>query len=394
MSDSVVPMTAKLVHVITVVASLFAVTLAVNMEVPLYRQYADVSGYSEGVIAIAFGAYIVGLIPVLTFLGGVSDRIGRKQTLFLSLLVSLAANVFIISFPNMEALMIVRAMNGVAVGLCVGASASYFLEAFGRPSKATLLNGVVVALGLGVGSLLTTASLWFVGGLSPYSYYLITLLTVVCLVAVVFVPNITATRDSHLLRLPFYSRSSIPYCLAIFFAWSMVGIVIAATPSELQRLGYDSFGGVITFLAIGTGAFFQLYCRHLPSEFSIRVGYVLMIASFFLLILGVWFASIVLILISALLAGASGFGFIYLGGMSAVMTACGNESARAVSGFLLFAYLGLGIPCILVGFLAEEFGLLNALIGVFTFVGVVGALAKIVKTVFLQYLNVAWRENK
>jgi MFS family permease len=49
--------------------------------------------------------------------------------------------------------------------------------------------------------------------------------------------------------------------------------------------------------------------------------------------------------------------------LAAVIQASGQKKARAVSGYFLFAYLGLGLPCILTGFLADRFGVFYALAG-------------------------------
>ena len=36
----------------TVVAAIVAVTLAVNLQVPLYKTYADVAGYRQGLVSV------------------------------------------------------------------------------------------------------------------------------------------------------------------------------------------------------------------------------------------------------------------------------------------------------------------------------------------------------
>ncbi|MGH9955513.1 MAG: hypothetical protein ACREBC_00090 [Pyrinomonadaceae bacterium] len=93
------------------------------------------------------------------------------------------------------------------------------------------------------------------------------------------------------------------------------------------------------------------------------VGYVLLALAYALLLCGIGLERLSLILVGSAFAGATCFGFIYLGGLAAVIQASGQKKARAVSGYFLFAYLGLGLPCILTGFLADSFGVFYALAG-------------------------------
>ena len=46
------------------IASLYFVTVAVNIQVPLYGTYAHNAGYGSGITALAFALYILGVLPV------------------------------------------------------------------------------------------------------------------------------------------------------------------------------------------------------------------------------------------------------------------------------------------------------------------------------------------
>jgi ABC-type Na+ efflux pump permease subunit len=52
-----------------------------------------------------------------------------------------------------------------------------------------------------------------------------------------------------------------------------------------------------------------------------------------------------------------------LGGLAEVVRLSSSQSARAVSGYFVCAYLGYGLPVILIGFFADRIGILNALLG-------------------------------
>lgn len=354
----------RIVQVCVVTAALLVITLSVNLEAPLYKTYAQAAGFGEGLVAVTFAAYVAGLVPVLILLGGISDRLGRKPVMLLSLVTILAANLLILFEPTMPMLINVRLLQGVGVGLSLGASAAYIVEILEDNSSVASITGVVTTVGLGGGSLLTGASLLYHQSLTPHSYYIITAATAICLVLMLFMPNKKSTATSRMVRLPYISNKTIGFCMAILLAWSLNGVMIAVVPGELERIGFTGWSAMVVFLSITTGAIFQPLSRRLGSHKALTLGYILLAFGVILLLIGVGLHSLTLILISAALSGASGFGLIYQGGLAAVIATSGEESARAVSGYFLFAYIGLGLPSIAIGYLAEVFGVLIALIGV------------------------------
>jgi len=348
-------------QVFIISASLLLITLSVNLQVPLYKTYAQSAGYGNGLIAVTFSAYVLGLLPVLIMLGGISDRIGRKPTMLLGLFSALFANILIILRPEMHTLLIVRVLQGVAVGLTLGAATAYLSEVLGNTSRVASISGAIVTIGLGSGSLLTSTALLYHYSDAPYSYFGVTIATSLCLALMLFMPGRGHSYSRAIVRLPFVSKSSLRFCIAIFLAWSLSGTIIATIPGELERLALTGWSGLLVFLTIGTGVFFQPWSRRLGPRRSLIAGYVLLILAYAILLAGVQFGSLGLILIASACSGASSFGFIYLGGLAAVVDSSGLEKARAVSGYFLFAYTGLGIPCILIGYLSEKSGLFDAL---------------------------------
>lgn len=343
-------------------ASLLMITLSVNLQVPLYKVYAHTAGYSNGFIAVAFSAYIVGLLPVLIMFGGISDRIGRKPVMLLSLLIAFFANVFMILEPSMLMLVKVRVLQGVAVALSLGAATAYLTELLKNPTRSANIAGFVITVGLGCGSLLTSIALVYEFSIIPVSYFGISIAILICSLMMSFMPATSGIPSKKIFRLPYLSAHTITYCFSIFFAWSLTGIIIATLPGELERIHYSNWTGLLVLFAICVGAICQPLSRKINPAASMAIGYTLLISAFTLMLAGVKFSSLGIILIAAACSGASSFGFIYLGGLSAVVQSSGPEKARAVSGYFLFAYLGLGLPCIFTGYVAEKNGLFPALL--------------------------------
>jgi len=70
-----------------------------------------------------------------------------------------------------------------------------------------------------------------------------------------------------------------------------------------------------------------------------------------------------LVLTGVAIAGTACYGFTYLGGLAEVVRLSNAQSARAVSGYFVCAYLRYGLPVIFIGFFADRIGILNALLG-------------------------------
>lgn len=352
---------------IIVGTALFLITAAVNLEVPLYGVYAAGAGFGAGLTAVVFAAYIGALVPTLIVFGGISDRVGRKPILLVGLGCAILATALMIFAPSVTALFVARVLQGIGVGLSIGAGTAFLAELLGGAAgaaRAASLAAVTTSLGFGSGALLTSAGLATVSTVPPISYVLVALLALGCFLAVSALRvrgGVTGT--GALLRLPYYPTGVWGYGVAIAVAWAVTGLVIAVVPGELAQHGLGVWSGPTLFLVNGTGALMQPLARRLAPVAALRVGFVLLPLGYGLLVLGAWQGVLPGILAGAMLAGAACYGFTYLGGLSAVSVAGGVERARAVSGYFLCAYLGLGLPSIAVGFLADRIGIVTALVG-------------------------------
>lgn len=151
--------------------------------------------------------------------------------------------------------------------------------------------------------------------------------------------------------------------MAIALAWAVTGLVIAIVPAQLAQHQLAAWAGLALFLVNGTGALVQPLARRFEAKNSIRIGLILLSLGYILLVFGAGFGILFLVLAGSAIAGAACYGFTYLGGLAQVIKAGGEQRASAVSGYFLFAYLGFGLPSILIGFIADWVGVMNALIG-------------------------------
>lgn len=346
-----------------VALTLFAITAAVNLQYPLYAAYMDAAGYGFGMRTAGFAVYVLGVVPVMAWCGGASDAVGRKVPLLAALAAAGASVAVMMAFPTAHALFAARLLQGVAVALCFGAGTACLAEWFGDARRAAWWAALTTSLGFGGGALLTSM-LARPGDLHPFSYPLVLSLVAVAIGGLLALPSRpVATPGASWLRLPCYPPGTVPFTIGIGIAWSVSGIILALAPHLLRGDGHAAWAGIGLFALCGAGAAVQAVPGVQPRSpgRGVAIGALCSGLAFALLVCGAALHQPVLVVLSAGVAGASGFGFMYLAGLTAVTVAGGQRRSAAVSGFLLSAYIGFGGPCILVGLLADRLDMLVAL---------------------------------
>jgi len=373
-----------------VVLALFAVATAVNLQLPLYAAYGDHAGYGHGMRAAAFASYVVGLIPILAFLGGLSDVLGRKAMVLAALAMALLATVLLWIWPTVPALVAARLLQGASVAVSAAACTAYLAELLplaGAAARAAALTALTTALGFGGGALLTSLCRVLPGGrgLRPPSFWLELVLILAAVVAVLGIPRtarrvVTPTVRPRLLRVPCFPAGTAVVTIASTTAWSVSGVIVGLLSDELSRLGAVAWSGAALMLLTGAGAVVQLvpWLRPASVTTGLRIGACCTTLACVLFAAGVWLDQAPLLIVAAAVTGASGFGYTYVAGLTAVSVAAGEHRARAVSGFLMWSYIGFGAPGVVVGVVAEHSGLPAALAGLALVVAVVwvGLLAR------------------
>ncbi len=344
--------------------ALFTATFAVNLQTPLYGVYASASGVGATAVTIAFAAYVAGLMPTLLFLGGLSDRIGRRLPLAIALLLGTAATALLVLKPNWESLVIARVLLGIGTGLATTSGTAYMTEIMGADNalRAPLIVTSATSLGFGGGALATSVSLGLHGAtLLPASFIAFFAIAPLLAIIVLRLPRADTPRPVSLFRLPVFPAGTWMFGIAMALAWSTTGMTIAIVPLELNALGLDGWTGLVIFLAIFIGFLCQPIARRMSNPRALALGFVLIPLGFLVLLGGVWFRSIVLVLAGTGITSAASYGFTYLAALTEVSIRAPNNRARATAGLFVYAYIGFSLPVIASGALADRFGLVPAM---------------------------------
>jgi len=330
---------------------------AVSLPVPIYAEYARVSGLGSKALGMAFACYAFGVLPSLLFLGGISDRIGRRLPLVISLCLSIVAIAAMSAVPGLPALALARIVQGLAVGLTGAAATALLVESFSGALASEWAAACVtsmLAVGYAVGGLATALCLLPGQTLFPLSYPLTLIACVVVTVLLLRQPYVADRRQTKLVRLPYLPAGGGWICVVIGAAWSLVGMILSIVPYELSHLGHPGWSGLIAFLIPLAGLAARPARTRLSPYAAINLGLVLAPTGCLLLLDGVANGRLGPILLGAAFSGAAAVGFSFYGGLALIAALSGAEKARGSAAFFLSCYVGMcGAPVVL-GWIAER----------------------------------------
>ncbi|MBO0770967.1 MAG: MFS transporter [Actinobacteria bacterium] len=378
-----------------IVTSAFAaMLLAANLATPLYAVYSQRFSFSTAVLALVFAVYALVLIPALLIFGQLSDRLGRRPVIALGLGLAVVALVLFAVASGTAWLFAARGMLGVAQGMLSGAATAALVELVGdQPRRAALLATLAQVGGSAAGVLLC-------GVLAQWAPWPLVLPfaagMAVCLLAGIglwLVPETAGHRSGGLRirtpRVPTAIRGPfLRVGLTAAAVWAVAaGLFLSVMPSYAGQLVVHSDNlallALLTSIVLLASFATQLLLRNgAPPAATQAGGLMLLAAGLAALVAAAPARSWVLLVAGAALAGI-GHGAAYLAAQDDLTRIAPNEQRAEVSAaFYVCIYLGVSLPVIGIGILADLTTLFTA---VTTFAVVTGACALIVAAWHLRH---------
>ena len=348
------------------IAALFAGSTLLT---PLYPAYQKAFGFGPLALTLVYGAYVLGNLSALLWLGRLSDRLGRRPIALAALGVAALSTLVFLCAQDAWALAGGRVLAGVGVGLGSGAGAAWVAEiAKGRgKSAAARITTTVNFLGLAAGA--AGAGLLAQYAPAPLSLPFLAYLVVLALSAWgVWRGRETVGRREPLRSDVLKPRMGVPRelrgrflapAVAIFASMAMVGFYAALAPSVTGRiLGGQSpaiSGGVVAeFCAVTTVAI--LISQRLEARAATLAGLALIPPAVALLAAASPLRSL------AVQAGGAAFGGVavalaYRGSLQAINAmAPPDRRAELTSAYFACGFAGNALPVIGVGLLTAPIG--------------------------------------
>jgi MFS family permease len=323
---------------------------------PLYDLYAKTYGLSVVAVGLLYAVYVVGNLIALLFFGRVSDQIGRRPIVLVSVALAAVSTLLYLFAHTPAMLFIARAVSGLAVGIGSGAATAWITELTAPPRRAGAASVMTAFnfIGLALGPISSGVLVQYAPAPLQLSFEVYLFILAALVVAVASNPE-TLRRHS---RLSLHPRLGVPRAVrwqfiapaaAGFAAMALVGFYAALGPSTLQQALHVSnravSGAVVAELFI-VAVLVIIATRNMPARTSLQLGLLSMPVGVALLVVAQRSGSMPLMLLSSAVCGFSAA----LGYRSGLAVASGlapeERRAEVASTYFVCCFLGNALPII------------------------------------------------
>jgi len=356
-----------------IVAIAFVVAMAFcTVPTPLYPLYQQRDGFATSMITVIFAAYAVGVMASLYLAGHVSDWLGRRSVILVSVLVEALSAVLFLLWSDPAGLIVARFISGVGIGALTATATAHLAElrAVARPEEnsgwantvATVVNTGGLALGPIIGGVLAQ---YVIAPLTvPYLVFLG--LLIVSAIGVAFVPETIERAEER----PAYRPQRIslpPDARGRFFAaavgaaaaFSVFGVFTSLTATFVSgtlHVTSHVAAGAIVFGVMGAAAAAQLLFGRTAARRKLLWGVLLMAGGLLGIAASSLLLSIALFVVAGVVSGA-GVGLVFGSAIGvAASLAPVDRRGEVLAGMFLWAYAGLTVPVVAVGIALSYFG--------------------------------------
>jgi MFS family permease len=357
------------------IAYAFAVTmLGTTLPTPLYVIYQAQWHFSTSLITLIYAVYAAGVLAALLVAGRASDQVGRRPVLAVAIGLSILSSVTFILAPGVGWLFAGRVLSGLSAGLMTGTATAALTETARHDSgrRASLVSTTANMGGLGLGPLLAGLLAQYAPGPTVLPFVVQLGMVAVAGLGLLVVPETVTERSAlslrfHGLGIPQAGKAEfIAAGIAGFAAFSLLGLFSSIVPTLLSGVLHDTShatAGAVVFLAFAVAACTQLAGSRLPTRPVMLAGLGLFLAALALIVAALSAASMPIFLAGTVISGVA-VGAVFMGSLAtANRLAPAENRGQVISTFFVFAYIGLTVPVIAVGYGSQAFGDFRAVLG-------------------------------
>ena len=351
----------------TLVAVVTAMTFAASGAAPttLYQRYQEAFGLTPFVLTIIFGAYVLSLLGALLTVGSLSDYIGRRPAILAALSLNVVAMIMFIAADSVAALIVARAVQGLATGLATATLGAAIMDTDRR--RGPVLNSITAFVGLAAGSLGGGALVTYAPAPQQLVYAVLLVLSAAEALLLWSMPETVTPKSGALASLqprvsvPASARRALLQVTPVTIAsWALGGFYFSLMPSLVRvATGVTSpiIGGLVVSALTFSGALAVLSLRNASARRILSGGIPALVTGVAITLTGVQMQHVGVMLVGTIVAG-TGFGAAFSGAMRTVMPqAEAHERAGLLSAFYVEGYLSFSLPAILTGLVAPVAGL-------------------------------------
>jgi MFS family permease len=357
-----------------------------------YPIYEQAFHFSQIMLTVIYAVYVVGTVTAMFFFGRLSDQVGRRLVVLISLGIAAAGALVCVFAQGTWWLFPARILSGLGIALVSGAATAWIVESEPDADKAAATQIAIGAnsLGLAIGSLMAG----FLAQYAPWPLRLSYLVFIVLLIPVALViwkTQETVHKARSLGEASIAPRLAVPReifgafvpaAVGAFATFAVLGFYTALVPTllekALQNKNHAAAGGIVGELFL-TGTIAIALTPRLRPHRGLLIALIALLPSLGFLVAAEMARSMSILVIGTAVGGiATGLG--YRCSLQKV-----NESApedkrsEIVSAYLIACYAGISLPVIGIALLAKATGpaIADAIFG--AFIALLAVLALIIE---------------
>jgi MFS family permease len=288
--------------------------------------------------------------------------------------LSIISAVTFILAPGVGWLFLGRVLSGLSAGLMTGTATAALTETArpGSGRRASLVSTIANMGGLGLGPLLAGLLAQYAPQPTVLPFLIQLGLVAIAGLGLLVVPETVSQRSALSLKfrglgIPLAGRAEfIAAGCAGFAAFSLLGLFSSLVPTFLVSVLHDTshaVAGAVVFLAFAVGAGTQLAGSRLPSRPVMLAGLAVFLGALALIVAGLSAASMAIFLVGTVVSGVA-VGAVFMGSLAVANRLAPAETrGQVISTYFVFAYVGLTVPVIAVGYGSQAFGDFRATLG-------------------------------
>ena len=354
------------------VISLAAIYAASSAPIPLYNVYRRILSLSNADLSLSSALYFVGTIISLLFFARISNHIGRRPMVIITLILS-AIGCLIFAFLHSPWLFLIgRLVQGISCGMgssCIGA---YIVDtAKGKEGAIATSSAPMIGLALGAFGSGVLAQ-YGIGSLSSIFFCILGL--IICCVIIVLFGQETVNYTPGALksifpqvRVPKNIRNLLPAASAVFVGtWAIGGFYQAfSAPMASEQLGTNSVMIAATIFAClqAPNIIGSSIAGKMETKIAQKIGMSLFMLAVMSIIFSLGKGLVGPFLLSSVIAGIA-LGMSYAGSLQGILSrTIAKDRAGVLSTIYIISYGGAGVPNLILGRVAGRFNLFQVSIG-------------------------------
>lgn len=356
----------------TIAWLILVISASANYVIPLFPIYQQLFPLSTGMMTTLFSVYLLSLIPFLLSAHKLLQRFSAFQLAGMSLGFALLSVVIGLFNNSLLGLFLMRILQGAGIGLFMGIIHPLFMENItaNEQLKSSKLTGTMTLLGFGLGPLICSITAELLLDKAILSALIALGIILFSGLMIWLSLNRTKSPDRQnsfdttatALQIPkVFWQVIVP---AVVTMYALNGPVLSLLPSYTRTLLHTKnliVSGSLMFVLLSGGLLLQKLPWVKEPFKRLQLGLIFLLMGISCVILGGFYGKLIWLIIG-IVCHAVATNWIY---PSAITLTSQLVDAKVRTRLLIvlyiMGYLGLGIPTVIIGQIANHLGMVNAL---------------------------------